>query len=49
MITKDRTGIVMKVTENREIREADTTIYYLDKMVEESQKCNGELIKIYSR
>lgn len=35
MITKDRTGIATKVTENREGREADTTIYYLDKMVEE--------------
>ena len=48
MITKDRTGIATKVTENRR-READTTIYYLDKMVEEIQKCNSELIKIYSR
>lgn len=38
MKTKDRTGIKTKITENMKVREANTTIYYLDRMVEEIQR-----------
>lgn len=38
MITKDRTGVKTQINENKRVREANTKIYYLDRMVEEIQK-----------
>lgn len=38
MRTKDKTVIETKITENVKIREANTKIYYLDRMVEEIQR-----------
>lgn len=38
MITKDKTGVKTQIRENKRVREANTKIYYLDRMVEEIQK-----------